>query len=151
VKGLTGVFSTIVKQHGEISMLLERAKATEEPAKRLDLWAKIRIELMSHERAELEVVYPIFRDYPQTRLFAEEHEKQASTLEEAIVDLDHADTATDVWHQKLESLIALVKRHFDEEEGHYFPEAVEVLGKDVMHELDERFKASKEAAAEQLR
>jgi hypothetical protein len=151
VKGLTGVFSTIVKEHGEVTLLLERTKASDDPGKRLDLWSKIRVELMSHERAELEVLYPVFRDHPQTRSFADDHERESAALEEAIVDLDGVDTASDLWSTKLDSLIGLVKHHVDEEENHYFPEAVQVLGKDVSHELDGRFKARKEAAIEQLK
>ena len=45
-KGLTGVFKVLCEQHGEVSALLKRAASAEKVEKRLDLWGKIRQELI---------------------------------------------------------------------------------------------------------
>jgi len=150
IKGISGVFKTLVEQHGEVSTMLMRLKASQNPEKRLDLWSKIRVELLSHERGELSVVYPALRDFEQTRQFAEEHDGQASELETTIAELDAIDTASDMFASKLDELIALVQQHVDTEENEYFPTAVDVVGKDLAQELDGRFLAKKEQVLEEL-
>jgi iron-sulfur cluster repair protein YtfE (RIC family) len=150
VKGFTGIFKTLVQQHGEVSALLSRAKAADEPEKRLDLWSKIRIELLSHERAEMRVLYPELKQHEATRQIAEEHDDEASELEESIQELDSIDAASDDWTQKLEGLIDLVKNHVDDEENEWFPEAKDVIGKELADELNDRFLAQKEAVVEEL-
>jgi len=75
--GLTGVFRTLAKQHGEVSALLKRAKSSDDPEKRAELWQEIRVELLSHERGEMREVYPVLRKYPEIRPLAEHHDREA--------------------------------------------------------------------------
>ena len=55
-EGLTGVFATLAKQHGEAGSLLHAVVA--DRSKREELWPQIRTALLSHERAEMRVIYP---------------------------------------------------------------------------------------------
>ncbi len=146
LKGLHGVFNTLVKEHGEVSMLLERTKLSNDPEKRLDLWSKIRMELLSHEQGELEVVYPAYRQHAQLRQYAEEHEAEAGALQALISELDGIDTASDAWLPRFEALVQLVKSHVDEEENIFFPEAAKIFSKEESDELDQRYLANKESA-----
>lgn len=146
IKGLHGVFNTLVKQHGEVSMLLERTKLSSDPAKRLDLWSKIRGELLAHEQGELEVVYPAFRQHAELRAYAEEHDQEAGSLEAMISELDGIDTGSEAWMPKFEALVQLVKHHVEEEEGRFFPDAADVFSKEESADLDQRFLANKESA-----
>jgi hypothetical protein len=150
IKGLHGVFNVLVQEHTEASMLLTRAKAAKDPEKRLELWSKIRIALLSHERAELRVVYPELADHPETKRFAEQHEEEAGRLETAIAELDGVDAGAPAWLSHLEELMSLVKQHVDEEENEFFPEAAEVIGSAKSRELEQRFLAQKESLADQL-
>src|ERR1043165_6078223 len=68
--GLTGVFRTLAEQHGEVSTLLKRPQDKRE--KKAELWPEIRRELLSHERGEVRVVYPVLRQYAQTAPLAEQ-------------------------------------------------------------------------------
>jgi hypothetical protein len=149
-KGQTGVFKTLAEQHGEVSALLKRAASAEKVEKRLDLWSKIRQELISHERGELGVVYPAFRDRAELREIAEHHDQEAGQLEAAITQLDAIDPSTDQWHEKLEALIELVQHHVDEEENEWFPEAAKVITGEEAKDLEGRFLALKESIAEQV-
>jgi len=151
VKGLTGVFNTLAQQHGEASALLKQAKAAGDSKKRIDLWLKIRTELLSHERAELKVVYPALREHKGLEQIAEEHQNEASELERRIMELDGIDPASGTWKAKLTALIDLVQHHVDEEENEWFPEAVDVIPDAESKELEGRFLAQKEAIVEQLR
>lgn len=149
-KGLSGVFKTLAEQHGEVGALLKRAAAAEKKEKRLDLWSKIRQELISHERGELGVVYPAFRDRPELRAIAEHHDQEAGQLEAAITALDAIDPSTDQWHDKLEALTELVMHHVDEEENEWFPAASKVFSDEEAKDLEGRYLALKEAVAEQV-
>jgi hemerythrin superfamily protein len=144
LEGMTGVFKTLMEQHGEASTMLKRAERDE--GKRNELWPKIRRELLSHERGEMRVVYPELRLHDETRGFAEQHDREAGELEAAIGALDK--TAVGEWDRPLEELIELVDAHVALEENTIFPKAIEVLGKDRARELDDEFLAAKKSAME---
>jgi len=146
IQGLHGVFNTLVQQHGEVSALLQRASLSDDSEKRLELWSKIRMELLSHEQAELEVLYPEYRQHEELRYYAEAHEKEAGELEALISELDGIDCGASEWKPKLEQLIRTVKAHVDDEETRFFPEAAKIFTREQADELDRRFLANKEAA-----
>ena len=143
-KGLGGVFRTLMVQHGEAAALLHRAKAN--PAKRAELWPVIRQELISHERAEIRVLYPMLRDLPDTRALADHHDREASELEALIDRIHHLDPRTAAWANLFDDLIDMVERHVSEEESEIFPRANEALGAHRARELEARFMAAKKAA-----
>jgi hemerythrin superfamily protein len=146
LKGFTGVFKTLTEQHGQVAGLLTRV--TKDPAKRADLWPKIRIELLSHERAELDVVYPELANYDATRTMAQRHQREADELEATIQAVDNAPYDSDVWGTRFEHMVGLVKQHVAEEEGEIFPAAQKVVGAQRARELDEDFLAAKQAVLE---
>ena len=146
IKGLHGVFNTLCRQHGEVSMLLERTKLSADPQKRLDLWTEIRTQLLSHEQGELEVVYPAFRQHEELRAYAEEHDQEAGSLEAMISELDGIDCSSPGWMPKFEALVQLVKHHVEEEEGRFFPDAAKVMSKGETQQLDQQFLANKQSA-----
>jgi hypothetical protein len=150
VKGLTGVFNKLAEQHKEASALLKRASMSHEPEKRRDLWRKIRVELLSHERAELREVYPAFQSHPELETIAQQHDADADELEATIQELDVTDAASDAWGVTLKRLIDRVVQHAREEEDEFFPRAQEVLGKEQAELLEQRYLASQEAIKEQL-
>jgi hypothetical protein len=143
LKGFTGVFKTLTEQHGLVAGLLTRV--TKDPAKRADLWPKIRIELISHERAELDTVYPELAKYDATRAMAQRHQREADELEATIQAVDNAPYDTDVWGARFDHLVDLVKQHVAEEENEIFPAAQKVVGDRRARELDEDFLAAKQA------
>jgi hemerythrin superfamily protein len=145
VRGLVGVFKTLAEEHGEASALLKRVKNN--PAKRADLWPKIRQELVSHEKGEMREVYPVLRANPETSALAEHHDTEAGQLS-ALIDRIHAtDMASDEWGQLLDQLISLVEHHVHEEEHDIFPKAQEAIGADRARELEPRFLATKKQIA----
>jgi hemerythrin-like domain-containing protein len=151
LKGETGIFRTLVQQHGEVSVMLKRLKGTDDANKRLELWAELRSELLSHDRAETRVLYPELKNIEKTKLMAEQHDQEASQLEALIFKLDGIDTGSDEWPVQINALMDLVSHHIDEEEKEWFPEAMDALGKDRADELNDRFLAQKEAVVEELR
>jgi hypothetical protein len=151
LKGLTGIFKTLVQQHGEVAVMLKRLKGTDDANKRLELWAEVRSELLSHERAEMRVLYPELRKVEQTKDIADKHDEEGKELEATVFKIDGVDTGSADWDPQLNALIDLVDKHISEEEKEWFPEASEALGKDVAAELNDRFMAQKEAVIEELK
>jgi hemerythrin-like domain-containing protein len=150
LEGLTGVFSHLAEEHGEVSAMLSQLRSSDDPEKREDLWNEIRIELVSHERAEVAEVYPVFRRHPDLAEIAEEHDEEAGQLEAAVNEVDETDVTSDDWEERLERLITLVKQHAEEEEQVYFPSAQNVLERDTIAALQDVFHAAKEAAKREL-
>jgi hypothetical protein len=151
LKGMTGIFKTLVQQHGEVAVMIKRLKDTEDANKRLELWAALRSELLSHERAETRVLYTELRKLEQTKDIADKHDEEGSQLEATVFKIDGVDTGSADWDPQLNALIDLVDKHISEEEKEWFPEANEALGKDVADELNDRFLAQKEAVVEELK
>ncbi|HET7501015.1 MAG TPA: hemerythrin domain-containing protein [Kofleriaceae bacterium] len=143
--GLGGVFKTLSEQHGEVSALLKRVKR--DPAKRAELWPKIRQELVSHEKAELREVYPVLREYDPLRVVAERHEAEASQLS-ALIDRIHAtEISTASWGQMFDELCDMVEQHVHLEENEIFPRAQEAIGASRAKELEARFLTVKKQLA----
>lgn len=142
--GLVGVFQTLAEEHGEVSALLKRLQ--ERPEKQPELWPTIRRELLSHERAEQRVVYPVLLRHPETQIFAEQHEQEATQLEAMIERLDRA--TIDEWPSLYNQLVDTVIHHAKEEESEIFPIARQVIGDATAKDLDDRFLAAKQQATE---
>lgn len=74
LSSVTGVFKELMREHGEVTALLLRVKASSDAEVRSDLFPKIRAELVSHEKGELAEVYPVFRKHEQLAAYAEQHD-----------------------------------------------------------------------------
>jgi iron-sulfur cluster repair protein YtfE (RIC family) len=149
LEGLNGVFRHLAREHGEVSTLLMRLKMSSDPDTRRELWPTIRRELLSHEQGEMKVVYPAFRQNPETQAMAEEHDQDAEGLEETIDELTGIAVDSDQWQPTLERLIAQVQEHVRDEEEEYFPIADRAF-KDRSDEMLTRFEQAKAEAMRQL-
>lgn len=143
VEGLTGIFATLAKQHGEASALLDDIKA--DAKKRRELWPKVRVALLTHERAEMRVLYPELRMHDQLRALANSHDAEAAELERMIHDLDETPLSSDTWGNLFERLADTVVRHAAEEERDIFPLAQRVLGKPRAKELGPKFEQTQKS------
>lgn len=141
--GLTGVFKTLAEQHGEVSAMLKRLQG--KPEKKAELWPEIRRELLSHERGELREIYPVLRQYAQTRALAEHHDQEAAEMERLIERIDAA--PVDGWQALIDELVDAVVHHANEEEANIFPKAQEAIGDEAAKQLEPRFLAAKRQAA----
>ena len=149
-KGLKGVFAKLAEQHHEAGALLASAEGAEDFTKRSDLWRVIRKELMSHEQAELQEIYPVIEGYAQTRDLALRHAGHASELETLIQQVDSTAVQSDEWLPALRRLIAKVKEHVEKEENDFFPRAQETLGDDRVKKLEEPFLSAQERVKQRI-
>jgi len=144
--GLVGVFRVIAEQHGEVAMLLERAKTSDE--KFAELWPMIRRELLSHEKAEVQEVFPLLRGNAETVGFANHHDTEAGELEALIARIDAAPINSGVRKETYQQLVDTVLHHAREEESEIFPAAQKALGKEAVEALEPRFLEAKRRVAE---
>jgi len=149
LEGLTGVFRHLVKEHGEVSALLMRLRASSDPGVRRELWPTIRRQLLAHERGEIQELYPTLRSNAQTEEMADEHDRDAGGLDSAIDALTAVAVDSPNWSAALEVVIERVQQHVHQEEDEYFPTAQRVF-KDRANELLERFEHARSKAMREL-
>jgi hemerythrin superfamily protein len=145
VEGLVGIFALLAKQHTEAGSLLDAVK--NDKNKRAELWPKVRTALLTHERAEMRVLYPELRMHDDLRALANSHDAEAAELERMIHDLDSVEIAGDTWGNLFERLADTVARHAREEETEIFPKAQHALGKDRAKALEPKYEQTQKALA----
>lgn len=144
IYGLSGVFKTMMKEHGEVTALLLKAKASSDPETRSRLWATIRKELLSHEQAETAVVYPIYEAHSETSQYAIQHHTEATALISLIERIEATNVYDPAWGTHLEQLIQLIRRHVQDEEAFIFPAGQRAFG-DRAAELDTLYRDKRNA------
>lgn len=133
---LTGVFLTLLEQHREVLEALRAAGSLDAPSKRRERWLSARGDLLSHERAEHQVIYRRLDDQPAAHSVVEQHRLQADELETAIAELDAADSGSERWREKLDDLLAMLDDHVRDEEHDFFPVALALIGERAAQDLD---------------
>jgi hypothetical protein len=149
-EGLSGIFRTLMQEHGEVSALLVRLKASDDPELRRRLFPLIRKELLSHEKGELAVLYPVLAEYEETAEIAVHHEREARALEALIQRLSDMDVNGSSWGTTLEELIQMVQHHVREEENDFFPKGELAIGSARAEDLELRYTATKNEAMSRL-
>lgn len=149
IEGLSGVFTTLMKEHGQLAALLMRVKGSSDLDLRRELWPTIRAELLSHEMAEMSVVYPAYRAHPETAAIAREHELDAGQLENLIHTLHAMDVEHPSWGSTFDELAKTVQHHVLEEEREYFRAGNRVFGAQA-DALDRAYKQAKDNYRSQL-
>jgi hemerythrin superfamily protein len=119
-------------------------KLQSKPEQKSELWPQIRKDLLSHERGELKAVYPVLRAHAATRELADQHDREASEMENLIGKIDNA--FGDTWKTLFDQLTEAVLAHAEEEEQQIFPQAQEAIGKKTAEELLPKFEAAKKQA-----
>src|SRR5690606_40654877 len=71
LKGQTGIYATLAKEHGEVASLLKQAEYTADSDVRHQLLRTIRHELTAHARAEERTLYEALTHLDGTRTRAD--------------------------------------------------------------------------------
>jgi hypothetical protein len=150
VKGLTGVFEQLTREHGEVSALLLRVRSSSDPKVREELFPTIRAELLTHEKGEVADVYSAFREHPELVDFADDHDTEALRLQTILGRLAEMDYADASWSGLFGELVELVTRHVKLEEDKYFPAASRIMGREESERLLEQYMATKQGAMQNL-
>jgi len=151
--GLRGVFLHLAEEHGEVIAMMKQMSKSKDAQVRHEHYAKLRVELLSHEHAELAELYPALAHLESTRELVTLHDRQATQLESAIREpfgIDALDPSSDAWGLAFDRLLVLVEQHVALEEGEIFPKAQAVLGEAAAEALRSRYEVAKISAKKQL-
>jgi len=142
-KGFKGVFKTLTREHGEAAALIGRIAMSNDSDVHAEIFPQLRHALLTHERGELAVVYPVLKEYEETRSIAAHHEQEASELEMLLKDLHGMPFDSLEWKPTFERLAATVQHHVSEEEGDWFATAQKAIGDSKAEELEQSYLAKK--------
>jgi hypothetical protein len=143
--GLEGVFTLLMEEHVQVATLLARAEISFDPEKRAELWAKIRSELLAHERAEAQTIYAHVATDPETAELARQHESEAEDLLGLIQNVDSSAFDSAQWEGCIKQVHEAVLRHARREEEHYFPQIQELVGAERAERLEQEYSEAKQA------
>lgn len=152
----TDVLALLKNDHREVNEMFEKVEELGERAReqRRKLGTQICQALEVHSRFEQDVFYPPVRER------AEDHDERETMLEaleeHGIVDrlveeLKGMDAKDDRYEAKLTVLIEAVRHHVKEEEREMFPMVRELMEKEELDELGQRFIEEKERAGMPVR
>lgn len=154
LSGDAGILNTLAKEHGEVSGLMMRIEATKDDADgadtRRDLFEKVVVELLSHAHAEERHLYAALERYPESQSKMKDARSEHSEMERLIGTLDGIPYSSPEWMTTFKELKDLVQHHVDEEESDVFEIAKDVMSKDELQALDERFLEDKQRERNQL-
>jgi hemerythrin superfamily protein len=152
--GERGIFNRLKGEHREVTMLLERCAGTDTSdsgvRERVDLYEKVRAELLAHATAEEEVFYSALEQIPETKALAVASREQHDQIERILMELDSLAANEPAWIERFQALLQGVEAHVREEEDHVFPIAERAISKQQSRTLDERYHARKTRHMESL-
>ncbi len=149
LSGDTGIFSTLKKEHGEVSGLLGRIPSAE-PRERREILTKIKVELFSHANAEEASFYRSLQAYPDTSATIESFERDHNRLEELLERMQVLEPSEASWMDLYRQLKTSIEEHVEKEEQQLFPRAEQHLSDDDAKRIDATFKELKQQHKEQL-
>jgi iron-sulfur cluster repair protein YtfE (RIC family) len=144
--GERGIFTRLKGEHREVAVLMEHCAAT--PT--MELYERVRAELLAHATAEEEVFYSALEQIPVTKELAIKSREQHDHIERILMELDPLTAGEPLWLERFNELVSEVEAHVQEEEDALFPMAEQVLTKPQHKILEERYIARKTRHMESL-
>lgn len=139
IKGRTGIYATLSKEHGEVSSLLKKVLQEKSAKKRAELLDEIRVEVLSHAYAEEETLYDSLDRFDETQQKAGHSRGEHQEIEQVLRAVFAAAPDSSEQISAIEDLQKAIEHHVDEEENDLFVRAEKLLSKMEARVLDERF------------
>jgi DNA phosphorothioation-dependent restriction protein DptG len=150
IQGYRGIFRHLQEEHAEVSTLMKRVAAGEEPDIRAKLFPKIHSELMSHAKAEEKEFYPILRKHAALKELIDQSEEEHEEVEQLLGELTTCDPAQDDWGDLFEELMTSVEEHVELEEKELFVRAQDIIDDEQSKKMLERYEQAKKAEMQRL-
>jgi hypothetical protein len=131
--------------HKKVKKLLEELDSTTERGEktREELFAKIKSELLVHERLEEELLYPTLEEHPKSKEVALEGYEEHHVVNEIMGELEETPVTDEKWGAKASVMKENIEHHIKEEEEDMFTKARQIFDKDDLEKLGERMEARK--------
>lgn len=128
-------------------ILSQLSESTERGVKkRMELIAKLEMEIAIHTRLEEEVLYPAYKKAggkEQEIMYYEAKEEHRTVDSLVLPDLKTTDPATPEFSGRVKVVKELLEHHIEEEETEMFPQAKKLLGKAALEELGQQMEMLK--------
>jgi hemerythrin superfamily protein len=142
----TDIISELLRDHQQVKQMFARIEQATF-AKQRDMFWDLTNELVRHEVAEEEIVYPEVRKVvPNGERLAEARIKEQSKAEELLAEMEKADTDDNQFPTHLQKLQEAVLQHAEKEETLVFAPLGEALDADRRNHLGSRYCKAKAAA-----
>lgn len=148
----SSIYDQLKKDHEQVKQILEQmmsSKATQK-ARRRDLVARLKQELLAHAHAEKKLFYSELEHHEESRDIALEGEEEHHAVEALLKELERTDPADEHWEAKVSVLKEMLSHHIEEEESEMFSAAHEVLDREVEQRLAQRFPQQKQQERKRL-
>jgi polyhydroxyalkanoate synthesis regulator phasin len=126
--------------HDRVKKMLADGEQTTERAEktRSEVFAKIKEEMLVHERIEEEIFYPALKDHPRAREIVLEGYEEHHVVDEIMGELEQTDVTDEHWGAKFKVMKENIEHHIEEEEGEMFQQARRVFSDAELEELGAR-------------
>lgn len=141
--GYRGIFRTLKREHGELSVLMMRVATDRDGTARAQLFPIIARELLAHAQAEDAQFYSVLADHESTRAMVVELEAQHERIEILLGELAMTPVTAPDWMIRFRDLQRAVEEHVDQEEHQVFPRARRILSPEVAEEIDHCYRLEK--------
>jgi len=102
---------------------------------REELLAKMRSELLVHEKIEEEIFYPALESYKKAKDIVLEGYEEHHAVDVLLDELDSVPFDDETWAPKFAVIKENIEHHIQEEEEDMFPKARKLLGEEALEEL----------------
>ena len=138
-------FKMLEEDHEKVKKLLSEADDTTERGvkTRQELFAKIKQELLVHERLEEELLYPALKEHDKTKEVSLEGYEEHHVVNEIMAELEETPVDDEKWAAKFSVMKENIEHHIEEEEDEMFKKGRQVLDKEQIEALGDRMEARK--------
>ncbi|HSK92601.1 MAG TPA: hemerythrin domain-containing protein [Candidatus Angelobacter sp.] len=132
---------TLLKDdHDKVKKMLADGEETTERAEvgRTELFAKLKEEMLIHERIEEEIFYPALKEHPNAKEIVLEGFEEHHVVDEIMGELEATPVTDEQWAAKFKVMKENIEHHIEEEEGEMFDTARQVFSTEELEELGAR-------------
>jgi hemerythrin-like domain-containing protein len=132
---------TLLKDdHDKVKKMLADGEETTERAEktRAEIFAKLKEEMLIHERIEEEIFYPALKEHPKAKDIVLEGFEEHHVVDEIMGELEATDVTDEQWAAKFKVMKENIEHHIEEEEGEMFDAARQVFSREELEDLGTR-------------
>ena len=144
---------TLLKDdHDKVKKMLADGEETTERAEvgRTELFAKLKEEMLIHERIEEEIFYPALKSHPKAEDIVLEGFEEHHVVDEIMGELETTPVTDETWGAKFKVMKENIEHHIEEEEGEMFKTARQVFDAAELADLGARMAERKTSAQQEL-
>ena len=132
--------SLLKDDHEKVKKMLADGEETTERAEktRTEVFAKIKEEMLIHERIEEEIFYPALKQHPKAKEIVLEGFEEHHVVDEIMGELEATDVTDEQWGAKFKVMKENIEHHIEEEESEMFKQARQVFSSEELEELGAR-------------